>query len=74
MLIKQATLLKVKHNRKGIFTGIAMEDFDTDNTEFYPIALAQQEEIDGVNSKGVWQQGDEIPCRNTLCTLEVIET
>jgi len=73
MLIKQATLLKVEHDRKGTFTGIAMEDFDTENVEFYPIALAQQEEINGVKTPGKWQQGDIIPCRNTLCTLEVVD-
>lgn len=71
MKIEQGTLLNVTHSRKGKFTGIAMEDFDTEKTTFYPIAIAQKRTIRGLNTK--WLQGDEIPCRDSLCVITIKE-
>ncbi len=71
MEIKKGTLLNVKHNRKGNFKGIAIKDFDTDTTEFYPIALAQSNPIEGLSVLNSWIEGEEIPCRNSLCTVEL---
>ena len=69
MKIKKGTLLKVNHSRKGKFVGIAEKDFDTDKTEFYPIALAQEKIVDGVAN--YWGEGSSIPCRNGLCEIEI---
>ena len=72
MEISKGTQLKVKHNRKGTFTGIALRDFSTDET-FYPIALAKNEYVQGISRSKDWVEDEEIPCRNTLCQIEVIE-
>lgn len=73
MKIKKGTLLKVNHSRKGTFEGIAIKDFDTTKEEFYPIALAQKNPIKGISINMEWIEGEEIPCRNSLCKLTVIK-
>jgi len=70
MKIIKGTLLKVNHDRKGIFTGIATEDFDTDDT-FYTIAVAQEKPVEGNVTK--WYKGNKIPCRASLCRIEPLE-
>lgn len=69
MKIKSGTKVRVMHKRKGIFTGYAAEDFDTETTEFYPIKAAHF--VGGISSN--WDKGEIIPCRNTLCKIEVWE-
>lgn len=71
MIVKKGTLLKVNHERKGIFTGIAQKDFDTKKVEFLPIAVAQKKVVDGMNVW--WEEGETIPCRNTFCKIEIIK-
>jgi len=71
MKIKKGTLLEVNHSRRGQFIGIAEKDFDTDETEFYPIVLAQEKTIEGSN--GYWGEGSSIPCRNSLCEIKIKE-
>ena len=71
MKIKKGTLLQVNHSRSGNWKGIATKDFDTEKEEFYPIALAQEKEVHGLNT--IWEKGDNMPCRNTLCKIEAIE-
>ena len=69
MKIEKGTILKVKSDRSGSWVGKAMEDFDTEKDKFYPIALFQDEPVHGLNT--VWEKGDEMPCRNTLCKIVV---
>lgn len=69
MIIKKNTLIKVDHVRKGKFMAVATEDFDPDKEEFYPLALAEGNEVNGINT--VWEAGEEIPVRNSLCKIEV---
>lgn len=69
MKIKSGTKVRVTHKRKGIFTGYAAEDFDTETTEFYPIKAVYF--VGGISSN--WDEGEIIPCRNTLCKIEVLE-
>lgn len=69
MLIKKGTLLNVNHSRKGDFVGFAIQDFDTDTTEFYPIAVAEHKIISGASMFAAWRQGDEVPCRKSLCQI-----
>ena len=66
MIIKEGTKLTVRHSRHGKFEGIAMRDFDTETTEFYPIATLEY--VEGMATD--WLPGEEVPCRNTLCTIQ----
>lgn len=71
MFIKKGTKLKVVHNRKGTFTGIALEDFDSEKEEWYPIATV--EFVGSVNGEfDGWKSGDEIPCRAEFCKLSLL--
>jgi len=70
MEIKKDTPLKVIDYRSGTWTGIALEDFDTDKDEWYPVAVAQENPVKGLNT--VWEKGDKMPCRRGLCKIEVI--
>ena len=54
MKIKKDTLLRVKHNRKGEFLGRAMEDFDTEKEEFYPIIVVQIKSVVGMNTEATF--------------------
>lgn len=65
MIIKKGTGITVKHSRTGVFDGVAKRDFDTETEEFYPIVAAQI--VFGMVT--TWLPGEEVPCRNTLCTL-----
>lgn len=71
MIIKKGTLLKVEHKRKGSFTGIAIEDFDTEKEEFYPIAVAQEKIVRGMAED--WERGEKISCRAEFCKIELIK-
>lgn len=70
MNIKKGQLLKVYHQRKGLFAGFAERDFDTNSETFFPIALAQKQSVNGYSTIAKWAPGESIPCRNSLCTIE----
>lgn len=70
MIVKKGTLLGINHCRKGGFKGIAKEDFDTETREFYPIVVAPQNFVSGINTE--WEQGEEIPCRKNLCKIKIL--
>ena len=69
MIVKKGTVLTVTHQRKGKFIGIAQKDFDSKKADFYPIALAQEKAVAGMVN--VWEEGESIPCRNTLCSIKL---
>lgn len=71
MKINKGTLLDVDHTRKGKFVGMAMRDFDTDTEEWYPIALAQNQVVQGLAMGNIWIEGDEIPCRGSFCQITI---
>ena len=84
MKVKKNEILEVNHCRKGKFVGITLRAFDTAKEEFYPIAVAQEEPITGIGggftgmigttvSRTQWRTGEEIPCRNTLCTIKKVK-
>jgi len=52
---------------------MASEDFDTDKEEFYPVrvAIKNGEAVEGLNNE--WSQDEKIPCRASLCKIEVIK-
>ena len=60
MKIKKGQLLTISHSRKGKFTAVATKDFDSDEVDFFPVAVAL-ESVGGINT--VWEPGGEIPCR-----------
>lgn len=69
MKIKKGTLLNINHCRKGKFQGKAIRDFDSEIKEFYPIKLVSKQ-VSGINT--CWIEGEEIPCRKNLCTIEIL--
>ena len=69
MLIKEGTILRISHGRKGNFNAIALKDFSLKD-EFYPVAVCQ--EVEGRNT--VWEEGEKIPCKGSFCTVKVLET
>lgn len=66
MIVKKGDRLQVHHSRSGTWYGIAERDFDTDKEEWYPIVLNQDD------VRGKWFRGDNMPARNTLCTVKVL--
>lgn len=70
MNYKKGDLLLIEHCRKGNFFGRAKRDFNTDE-EFYPIISDEIRSIDGLNNS--WENGEEIPCRKSLCRISKCE-
>ena len=69
-MIKEGTKLRITHSRKGIFECVATRDFDPKTEDFFPVRLISKG-IKGMAT--IWQEGDEIPCRNVFVTrIEVI--
>lgn len=71
MKIKKDTMLEVNHSRSGRWIGIATEDFDTEKDEWYPLVLAQETTVHGLNTS--WEKGEKVPARRGLCTVKIIE-
>ena len=69
MKVTRGTILDVKHDRKGRFTAIVNEDFDSEVTTFYPVSTT--EPVQGCVNE--WETGENIPCRASLCTFIVIK-
>lgn len=70
MRVKSGQYIRVVHQRKGTFYGIATEDFDSEVAHFFPIIIAQPEGLSGVN-KG-WEQGEAVACRREFCQIEML--
>ncbi len=68
MLVKKGQLLEVIHNRKGKFIAVAQEDFNSSEVDFFPLALAVNQEVVGRDT--IWGVGDRIPCRKTICSIK----
>lgn len=72
MQIKKGTLIDVDHRRKGKFRAVATEDFDSEKAEFYPLAVAEGNgHVSGHTTD--WEEGERIPCRNSICTISIVE-
>ena len=71
MKFKKGSLVQVKHNRSGNWKGIVTEDFDDEKDEWFSIALAQKEIVEGL--KTYWEEGERMPCRKGLCIVELIK-
>lgn len=63
MKIEKGTKLRVYHPKQGTFDAIATGTFDTEEDEWYPVALDQEEPVYGMTN--VWQKGDGIPTRSS---------
>lgn len=70
MKINKGSLVQVHHRRKGMFKAIALETFDTKNTEFYPLAVAEGT-VEGKSD--VWVAGEAIPCKKTFCIISLVD-
>lgn len=62
MKVKKGDLLEISHSRKGTFRVVALEDFDTEDEDFYPVAAAQR--VQGMAED--WVAGEEIPVSHRL--------
>ena len=67
MKIKKGEKLLINDKRKGIYIVIAEENFDTEETEFFPVILFSTS-VKGLNT--TWQKGDKIPCRKSLIEFQ----
>jgi hypothetical protein len=67
MKILKGEFLSVIDTRKGNFDAIAIEDFDTEKEEFYPIAVDQKKPIEGMAN--TWQKGEKIPARRGISKI-----
>ena len=72
MKIAKGQILLVNHHRSDKWKGIAARDFDTETEEFYPIALAEEKPVRGLARETIWEMGDIMPCRNTLCKITIV--
>ena len=66
MKIAKDEIVEVLHSRKGRFTAIALEDFDTDESEWFPLAVAEGS-VDGMSED--WVAGEKIPCRASMTDI-----
>ena len=75
MKIKEGQLLAINHARKGPFVAVALRDFDSEEEDWFPVALAKGY-VKGI-STGLgpdWITGDEIPCRASFVrSIEPVE-
>ena len=72
MKITKGQHLHIVHTRKGEFDAVATKDFDTEIDEWYPITVAMHNPIiEGMANN--WVPGEEIPCRNSQCTIIIKE-
>lgn len=65
MKIKKGQIFTVRDKRKGVFQAKALEDFDTDTDEFYPVATL--EIVIGCST--IWDVGERIPCRRGISSI-----
>lgn len=66
MKITKGQLLTISHRRKGEFTAVATEDFDSDKVTFFPVAVALVS-VEGKNTD--WEPGENIPCRAKFASI-----
>lgn len=57
MQIKKGQTFTVRDKIKGSFKAVALQDFDTETWDFYPVATLEQ-----VSCMTFWMPGEEIPC------------
>ena len=65
--IKKGDKLTIRCARKGTYDAVAMADFDTENDEWYEVALDQEEPVHGMATG--WYRGDRIPCRRGVARV-----
>lgn len=71
MIVKNGQLLKIDHSRKGVFTAIALRDFESREETWLPVAVAEGC-VEGINT--AWALSERIPCRASLVmSIEPVE-
>lgn len=63
MEIEEGRLLEIHHSRKGKFVAVALADFDTEEAQYWPVAVAEGYVA---GSTCDWMEGEAIPCRAGL--------
>lgn len=71
MKIEKGTKLKIDHCRKGKFNAVALRDFDSTD-DWFPVAVAEDNSDVVRGAANDWVPGEEIPCRGSFCTFEVV--
>lgn len=71
MIITKGQHLHINHIRKGEFDAVATRDFDANIVEWYPVAVAKGNLVQGMAT--YWEPSEEIPCRKSLCTLTIVQ-
>lgn len=65
MIVKKGQTFLVVDRRKGKFRGVALQDFDTEADEFYPVATLEY--VSGMANN--WEEGEAIPCRKGISKI-----
>lgn len=72
MKIQKGQLVKVHDCHKGNYIGIARSDFDTEADDWYPVTLAQDKPVCGLQGRAKWFPGEDIPCRRGLSEVSAM--
>ena len=72
MKIQKGQLVKVHDCRKGNYIGIAAADFNTVTDEWYPVNLAQDKHVNGLQGGPKWFKGEDIPCRRGQAEVSIL--
>lgn len=68
MKIKKGEIIRCDGGRnKGKFIGMAINDFDTNEDEFWDVKIHQDIAVHGISA--VWFKGDKIPMRRGLSKI-----
>lgn len=66
MKIEKGTRLIVRDRRKGKYEAEALRDFDTEDEWYHVTPLSV---VEGLTTE--WENGEEIPCRKGIATIEI---
>ena len=72
MKIQKGQLVKVHDSRKGNYIGIASADFDTEADDWFPVHLAQDNPVNGLQGRPKWFKGEDIPYRRGMSEVTVV--
>lgn len=68
MKVEKGQKIRVHDIRKGKFEAVALESFDTEIDEFYPVATL--EFVSGLVND--WDIGERIPCRRGISKIYLL--
>ena len=72
MKVLKGQMLKVHDSRKGDYIAVASADFDTVADDWYPVHLAQDQPLNGMQGRPKWFKGEDVPCRRGQSDMAVL--